>query len=188
MLATLVRWEPERRKRRTWNDCVSYTSRERWVSSRIWWVILRLLCSPPPHAKPHVWSPQQICLLLEFRHHNLCPPHLCCGKWRLAPKYVPFVSYVVCTKSPLRMLLRSMIALFTSQIRHGWKYCWLICCERKLLFIDWKSTTYKPNEQDSEQGLWQYNRPWELITCMELDKWTEKTTMSMRRTLDSQAS
>ena len=31
-------------------------------------------------------------------------------------------------------------------ISHGWKYYWLIWCERKLLFIDWKSTAYKSNK------------------------------------------
>jgi len=31
-------------------------------------------------------------------------------------------------------------------IRHDWKYCWLIWCERKILFVDWKSMTYKPNK------------------------------------------
>ena len=37
--------------------------------------------------------------------------------------------------------------LFAWLISHGWKYCWLICRERKILFIGWKSTAYKPNEQ-----------------------------------------
>jgi len=32
-------------------------------------------------------------------------------------------------------------------ISHGWKYCWLICCGRKILFVGWKSTAYKPSEQ-----------------------------------------
>ena len=41
-------------------------------------------------------------------------------------------------------------ALFAWLISHGWKYCWLICCERKILFVGWKSTTYKP----SEHGIW----------------------------------
>jgi len=31
-----------------------------------------------------------------------------------------------------------------------WKYCWLICCEKKILFVGWKSTAYKP----SEHGDW----------------------------------
>ena len=30
---------------------------------------------------------------------------------------------------------------------HGWKYRWLICCERKILFVCWKSMAYKPSEQ-----------------------------------------
>ena len=29
-------------------------------------------------------------------------------------------------------------ALFAWLISHGWKYCWLICCERKILFVSWK--------------------------------------------------
>ena len=29
-------------------------------------------------------------------------------------------------------------ALFAWLISHGWKYCWLICCERKILFVGWK--------------------------------------------------
>jgi len=31
-------------------------------------------------------------------------------------------------------------------IIHGWKYYWLIWCERKILFIGWKSMAYKPNK------------------------------------------
>ena len=31
-------------------------------------------------------------------------------------------------------------------ISHGWKYCWLIWYERKILFVSWKNTTYKPNK------------------------------------------
>jgi len=40
-----------------------------------------------------------------------------------------------------------IIALFAWLISHGWKYCWLICCERKILFVGWKGTAYKPSEQ-----------------------------------------
>jgi hypothetical protein len=29
----------------------------------------------------------------------------------------------------------------------GWKCCSLICCERKMLFVSWKSTVYKSSEQ-----------------------------------------
>ena len=31
-------------------------------------------------------------------------------------------------------------ALFGWLISHDWKYCWLICCKRKILFVGWKST------------------------------------------------
>ena len=31
-------------------------------------------------------------------------------------------------------------------ISHGWKYCWLIWCERKILFVSWKRIAYKPNK------------------------------------------
>ena len=31
-------------------------------------------------------------------------------------------------------------------ISHGWNYSWLIWCERKILFVGWKSTTYKWNK------------------------------------------
>ena len=37
-------------------------------------------------------------------------------------------------------------ALFAWLISHDWKYCWLIWWERKILFIGWKSTAYKPNK------------------------------------------
>ena len=41
----------------------------------------------------------------------------------------------------------SCIALFAWLISHSWKYCWLIYCERKIMFIGWKNTAYKLNEQ-----------------------------------------
>jgi hypothetical protein len=28
-------------------------------------------------------------------------------------------------------------SMFAWLIRHGWKYCWLICCERKILYHHW---------------------------------------------------
>ena len=28
--------------------------------------------------------------------------------------------------------------LFTWLISHNWKYCWLIYCKKKILFVDWK--------------------------------------------------
>ena len=28
--------------------------------------------------------------------------------------------------------------MFAWLISHDWKYCWLICCERKILFVGWK--------------------------------------------------
>ena len=39
------------------------------------------------------------------------------------------------------------LVLFAWLISHDWKYCWLIYCERKILFVSWKSTAYKPSEQ-----------------------------------------
>ena len=42
----------------------------------------------------------------------------------------------------------------------GWKYCWLICYEKKILFVGWKSTAYKP----SEHGVFQ---PW-VVHCIAL--------------------
>ena len=38
-------------------------------------------------------------------------------------------------------------ALFAWLISHGWKYCWLIYCKRKILFVGCKNTAYKLNEQ-----------------------------------------
>ena len=35
---------------------------------------------------------------------------------------------------------------FVWLISHDWKYCWLIWCERKILFIDWKNMTYNSNK------------------------------------------
>ena len=34
--------------------------------------------------------------------------------------------------------ISKLYALFAWLISHGWKYCWLICCERKILFVGWK--------------------------------------------------
>jgi len=45
-------------------------------------------------------------------------------------------------------------------INHGWKYYWLIWYERKILFIDWKSMTYKTNKP---------KRMWRISTCQELN-------------------
>jgi hypothetical protein len=39
--------------------------------------------------------------------------------------------------------------LFTWLKSHGWKYCSLICGERKILFVGWKSTTYKTTNRAS---------------------------------------
>ena len=39
-------------------------------------------------------------------------------------------------------------------ISHVWNYCWLICCERKILFVGWKSMTYKPSEHDDSIIIW----------------------------------
>ena len=44
-------------------------------------------------------------------------------------------------------LHQAINALFVWLIRHGWKYYWLICCERKILFVGWKNTAYKSSEQ-----------------------------------------
>ena len=49
--------------------------------------------------------------------------------------------------TPIISQLLAATALFAWLIGHGWKYGWLICCERKILFVDWKSTVYKPSEQ-----------------------------------------
>ena len=50
-------------------------------------------------------------------------------------------------KYPTKQLaVAGQFALFAWLITHGWKYCWLICYERKILFVGWKSTTYKPSE------------------------------------------
>ena len=42
---------------------------------------------------------------------------------------------------------RKKIALFAWLISHDWKYCRLIYCEKKILFVGWKSTAYKSSEQ-----------------------------------------
>ena len=39
------------------------------------------------------------------------------------------------------------MALFALLKSHGWKYCSLICCERKTLFVRWNSMTYNTSEQ-----------------------------------------
>ena len=42
-------------------------------------------------------------------------------------------------------------------ISHSWKYCWLIWCERKILFVGWKSTAYKPNKPKRTGRMSPYN-------------------------------
>jgi len=39
-------------------------------------------------------------------------------------------------------------ALFAWLISYGWKYRWLICWKRKILFVGWKSTAYKPKRTE----------------------------------------
>ena len=53
-------------------------------------------------------------------------------------------------KKPI--LDKAIIVMFAWLINHGWKYCWLICYERKILFIGWKNTAYKPSEHDVYPG------------------------------------
>ena len=65
--------------------------------------------------------------------------------------FCPSLGKCVCEESTLsiRQILRDRL------VSHSWKYCWLICCERKILFVDWKNTAYKSNEQGVEyQGDW----------------------------------
>jgi len=52
-----------------------------------------------------------------------------------------------------QLALLKMVYLFAWLISHGWKYCWLICCERKILFVGWKSTAYKASEQGQENSI-----------------------------------
>jgi hypothetical protein len=47
-------------------------------------------------------------------------------------------------------LVMNVLAHFAWLISHDWKYCSLICFEREILFVRWKSMTYKI----SEQGRW----------------------------------
>jgi hypothetical protein len=55
-------------------------------------------------------------------------------------------------------------ALFIWLKSYGWKYCSLICCERKILFVGWKSTAYKTSEYDlkwkqkGESEEWRWGR------------------------------
>jgi hypothetical protein len=42
---------------------------------------------------------------------------------------------------------RAWFALLAWLKSHGWKYFSLIYCERKILFVGWKSTAYKTSEQ-----------------------------------------
>ena len=51
--------------------------------------------------------------------------------------------------------------LFAWLISYDWKYCWLIYCERKILFVCWKSTAYKPSEQGDNQNTSQH-----MIICV----------------------
>ena len=70
-------------------------------------------------------------VLLQNRAHMAC---------LVAKKSIisPFSNWKA---TDLLLVLYDMFAWLISQ---DWKYCWLICCERKILFIDWKSTPYKP--------------------------------------------
>jgi len=38
-------------------------------------------------------------------------------------------------------------------ISRSWKYYWLIWCERKILFVGWKSTAYKPNKTQTNRSI-----------------------------------
>jgi hypothetical protein len=51
--------------------------------------------------------------------------------------------------NPWTLLFKAMFARLKN---NGWKYCSLICCERKTLFVYWKITAYKTSEQSD---LWQ---------------------------------
>ena len=39
-------------------------------------------------------------------------------------------------------------------VSYDWKYCYLIWCERKILFIDWKSTIYRLDKHKRTWRLW----------------------------------
>jgi len=50
-------------------------------------------------------------------------------------------------------------------ISHGWKYCWLIWCERKILFIGWKSMAYKSNKLKRTGRLLFFRLNWVTGLC-----------------------
>ena len=68
-----------------------------------------------------------------------------------APVHTSSVLWIMSTPWPKKPLYGQpnlgIFAPFAWQISHGWKYCWLICYERKIQFVGWKSTAYKPSEQ-----------------------------------------
>ena len=69
---------------------------------------------------------------------------------------------------------------FVWLIRHNRKYCWLIWCERKIMFVGWKSMAYKPNKSKQKEWLsvegiakgptnltcWRTRRPLLSNTCL----------------------
>jgi len=71
------------------------------------------------------------------------------------------------------LTLQMICHLFAWLISHGWKYCWLICCERKILFIGWKSTAYKPSEEGND-----VDSVLSTQLCSALSSWWAVTVLS----------
>ena len=110
-----------------------------------------------PSVEQTTWrrvSPIFLLLLrfIFFQLHHLTPqaalPHLC--NWNLL-LHQSWICHVRLADKP-----------WLKVYQPSRKYGWLICCERKILFVGWKSTAYKPNEQDvcgkvradARQGKW----------------------------------
>jgi hypothetical protein len=59
--------------------------------------------------------------------------------------------YRVQFQSSILFHRRSGYALFAWLKSRNWKYYLLICCEKKIMFVAWKSMAYKTSEQDASQ-------------------------------------
>jgi hypothetical protein len=85
---------------------------------------------------------------VEQAHHDLWDTRIMNGNISSEIASQRFLS------SQMRHLPKNNRTLFVWLKRHGWKYYSLISCERKTLFVDWKSMAYKPNEQGVTPGKW----------------------------------
>ena len=84
----------------------------------------------------------------EHVHCHLKPGHKYTGtptvhggsyhRWSQKTKYSTVLSIFQRKRRPM--------VLIAWLISHDWKYYWLIYCERKILFVGWKSTTNKLSE------------------------------------------